>query len=138
MRFVVAVAVVVVQEGRVLALRRAAHRDAGAGLWEVVSGRVESGEEIVEAALREVREETGLDVEIDPRPVDSYPAMRGTDPMVVIVYAARRAGGELVRSSEHDDSAWLTAAEFRARTTLDRLADSVDRAVSAIELTADD
>lgn len=58
--FVAAVAILIFRDGRVLAMRRAATKDAGAGLWETVSGRVEVGEQPLDAAMREVREETGL------------------------------------------------------------------------------
>jgi 8-oxo-dGTP pyrophosphatase MutT (NUDIX family) len=44
----------------VLALRRAAG-GRSPGSWETVHGHIEPGENPVEAALREVREETGLD-----------------------------------------------------------------------------
>ena len=50
--------------------RRFAAKDAGAGLWETVSGRVEADEAPLDAIAREVREETGLVVAIDPRPGD--------------------------------------------------------------------
>ena len=129
-RFLGAVAVIVVDGARVLALRRAATRDAGAGLWEVVSGRVRIGESLEEAAHRETFEETGLEVELDPRPVDAYQMERGSLPMLLVVYRARLLSGEVCRSEEHDDHAWCTAPEFRRRTTLSRLADAVDRAVS--------
>lgn len=39
--------------------------DPGKDLWSVPGGRVESGEYIEEALRREVKEETGLDIEID-------------------------------------------------------------------------
>lgn len=129
MSFVVAVAAVVTQGERVLAMRRAAHEDAGAGLWETMSGRVEIDEEPLDAIAREIDEECGLEVEIDPRPVDAYAARRNEAPMIVIVYRARVVRGEVCRSDEHDAHDWLTPEEFRARTTLARLADAVDRAV---------
>lgn len=44
-------------EGRVLLLERADHP----GWWQSVTGSQEAGETLMETALREVREETGLD-----------------------------------------------------------------------------
>lgn len=125
---VFAVVVVVKHLGRVLAMRRALDRDAGAGLWETVSGRIEADEEPAAAAAREVLEETGKRVSIDPRPVDAYRSYRGSSPMLVVVYRADWPGGEVERSSEHDAHEWLEPAAFRARTSLTRLAAAVDRA----------
>jgi 8-oxo-dGTP pyrophosphatase MutT (NUDIX family) len=128
--FVVAVAAVIVRaDGRVLAMRRSANKDAGAGLWETTSGRVAPDEPLEEAMQREIREETSLEVRLHPRPVDAYVARRGDAPMCVIVYRADHVAGDVVRSDEHDAHAWLTPAELRATTTLTRLADAVDRAV---------
>jgi 8-oxo-dGTP diphosphatase len=125
---VAAVAAVIVREGRVLAMRRAAHKP-GAGLWETLSGRLEPGEAPLDAVAREIREESGLEVVVDPRPVDSYAGRRGDAPMIVVVYRARWVAGEVRRSDEHDDHAWWTPEEFRERSSLTRLADAVDRAL---------
>lgn len=130
-RFVVAVAAVVVRDGRVLAMRRSATKDAGAGLWETLSGRVEPDEQPLDAVAREIDEECGLTVRVRPRPVDAYVARRGAAPMTVIVYRADWMAGEVQRSAEHDAHAWWTPAEFRAKSTLARLADAVDRAMDA-------
>lgn len=129
----VVVAVVVRADGRVLAMRRSPRKDAGAGLWETVSGRVAPDEPLEDAVLREIREETGLEVRLRAGPVDAYVARRNQDPMAVVVYRADHLRGEVVRSDEHDDHAWLTPAELRARTLLTRLADAVDRALAAHE-----
>ncbi|MEM9194745.1 MAG: NUDIX domain-containing protein [Myxococcota bacterium] len=127
--FVVAVAVVVVRGARVLALRRALTKDAGPGLWETVSGRLEHDEQPRDAAIREALEETGLDVSIGDAPVDAYTAQRAGRPMVVIVYRGDSTDGDVVISDEHDRHAWWTPEEFRERSSLTRLADAVDRAM---------
>ncbi len=124
--YVVAAAVAVFQGGRVLALRRAASREAGAGLWETVSGRVKLGEEPVATARREALEESGLSVTVDPRPVTTYPAARAGVPMIVIVYRADAASdATVVRSDEHDADAWLTPDEFAGACRLGPLVQAV-------------
>ena len=54
----VAVGAIAVDAGRLLLVRRG-HGPA-AGLWSVPGGRVEPGEMLVEAVVRELAEETGL------------------------------------------------------------------------------
>lgn len=130
---VVAVAGLIVrtdEEPRILALRRAPDNLAGPGLWETSSGRIEHGEEPVAAALREMQEECGLSVEIDPRPYEAYAARRRGLPMIVILFRARYRAGEVRLSAEHDAYAWLTAREFRQRSTLLPLAAVVDRVLA--------
>ena len=129
-RHIVAVAALITRENRVLCMRRSAHKDAGAGLWETLSGRVQPGEEPLAAVRREIEEECGLDVALDPRPVEAYAARRGTEPMVVILYRARYLQGEVRRSDEHDDHAWLTAEELAARTPLEPLVRVARRVLS--------
>ncbi|MBV9293830.1 MAG: NUDIX domain-containing protein, partial [Frankiales bacterium] len=49
-------------DGRLLLVQRG--RDPGRGRWSLPGGRLERGETPAAAAVREVREETGLDVEV--------------------------------------------------------------------------
>ncbi|NNE74053.1 MAG: NUDIX domain-containing protein [Acidimicrobiales bacterium] len=58
-RVEVCVGAVAVRYGRLLLVQRAT--DPGAGLWSLPGGRVEAGELMVMATVRELREETGLD-----------------------------------------------------------------------------
>ncbi|MBA2426220.1 MAG: NUDIX domain-containing protein [Actinobacteria bacterium] len=56
------VGAVVVRDGALLMVQRA--HEPGRGLWSVPGGRVEHGEHLSAAVAREVREETGLEVEV--------------------------------------------------------------------------
>ena len=79
---------------------------------------------------REIEEECGLMVEIDPRPVKAYHATRKGDPMILIIYRAKYLSGNVNRSEEHDEFAWLTPDEFAEITTLKKLADVVYEATA--------
>ena len=80
---------------RLVLVRRAI--EPGYGLWVFPGGYVDRGEEITAAALREAREESGLEVRIDGLiNIYSYP---GGAP-IIIVYAATALGGELCGDDE--------------------------------------
>lgn len=92
----VAAAVVVDTKQGVLLLRRA-QRDRAYGKWILPGGHVDRGEVVPEAALREVAEETGLEVELTGLlGVYSYPGY----PWVLVVYTASANGGRLRASAE--------------------------------------
>jgi mutator protein MutT len=59
----VAVGALAVEHGRLLCIRQG--HGPGAGLWSLPGGRVETGESLHEALVREVFEETGLEVVVD-------------------------------------------------------------------------
>ena len=101
----------------VLALRRARGERSG-GSWETVHGSIESGETPAEAALREVREETGLVPErfYNVSRLETFYQHRTDEVVLIPVFAAlvaREAAERL--SSEHDASAWLPPADAAAR-----------------------
>jgi 8-oxo-dGTP diphosphatase len=57
-----AVGAIVIHDDSLLMVRRG--REPNKGLWSVPGGRVESGEYLSDALIREVREETGIDIEV--------------------------------------------------------------------------
>ncbi|MCB2226391.1 MAG: NUDIX domain-containing protein [Desulfarculaceae bacterium] len=92
----VAVAVIVENGEGILLLRRA-QRDQAHGKWILPGGHVDRGEVVTAAGVREVAEETGLEVELT-RLVGVY-SYEG-NPWVLVVYAARPVGGEVVAGRE--------------------------------------
>ena len=83
------------EENRVLLVKRAI--EPGYGKWVFPGGYVDRGEEVQVAAIREAREEAGLDVRIE-RLINIY-SYRGRTP-VIIVYAATTIGGRLACDDE--------------------------------------
>ena len=127
---VAAVSVLVIRGEKLLALKRSLRKKAAPGAWDVVSGRVEAGEHPYDAAVRECREESGLDVTPDHSPVAAYAAQRRDKPMLVVAYRAVSKSGDVVISHEHDDHAWMTIDEFARACPFPLLVDTARRAMA--------
>jgi 8-oxo-dGTP pyrophosphatase MutT (NUDIX family) len=106
----------------ILLIRRAPGR-MYPGLWQCVTGKLEPGERIADAALREVAEETGLraaDLEafFETDLVNWFHEASLDALLCEAVFAARvRADARVVLSFEHDDARWLPVLEAKALVT---------------------
>jgi 8-oxo-dGTP diphosphatase len=89
---VVGAGVLVERDGRVVLVRRGV--EPKAGYWSLPSGYVEADERAEEAAVREAKEETGLEVEVDDL-LGVYSFGREPQTGVLILYSAHMTGGEL-------------------------------------------
>jgi 8-oxo-dGTP diphosphatase len=133
---VAAYAVVTNDAGQVLLTRRRESED-----WVLPGGTVEEEEPPWEAVVREVREETGLQVTVG-RLVGVYAKQRERD--LVFVLAAAPAGGELRRSSERDRVGFYDPDALPEQTSgrdRERIRDALanaERAVMSVQPSAGD
>lgn len=116
------------ESARIVLVRRAI--EPGYGKWVFPGGYVDRGEEITEAAVREAREESGLDVRIDHL-INIY-SYAGKTP-IIVVYAATALAGELevddegleARTFALDELPWDDLAFRSTREALREYVESV-------------
>src|SRR5579872_6548951 len=114
------VGAVVVHEGRVLLVRRG--REPLKGQWSLPGGLLEVGESLVEGVIREVGEETGLQV----APIELIELLdrihregnRVRYHYVIADYLRRVTGGNLQAASDADEARWVERAEWNSHSAL--------------------
>ena len=103
-------------EGRLAVVRRG--RPPSVGLWSIPGGRVEPGESDQDAVRREVREETGLQVDVlEAAGSVVLQAATPGDRYLVTDYVAVVAPGtstDLQAGDDADDARWVTESAFHA------------------------
>ncbi len=97
--------VLFLREGRVLLLHRK-DRDE----WEGPGGHIEDGETAVQAAIRECAEETGLQIQVEPKEI----AKTSSDTVDYTTFAVELNGDlpSLTLNHEHDEAAWFPVSQL--------------------------
>jgi ADP-ribose pyrophosphatase YjhB (NUDIX family) len=118
-------AIVFDRDGRVLLVERG--KPPSLGLWSIPGGKLEPHETLAQAVAREVREETGLVVEVGTLAcvVERF----GDDHHFVLLdYFARVAGGQLAAASDARAARFVDFDELAALPLTEGLADVLVRA----------
>ena len=121
-------AIVIDGAGRVLVVRRG--RPPGEGLWSLPGGKVEMGERLADAVVREVREETGLEVACG-RLVEVVERFGDGWHYVILDYLCEPRGGALCAGDDVSDARWVSRAELDALPTTEGLGPVIDLAFAA-------
>jgi 8-oxo-dGTP diphosphatase len=114
---VAAVGGVVIEGGAVLLVRRAFPPRQGE--WSLPGGRLELGESLTDGVAREVREETGLEVEVGVV-VDVFDRVHRDEGgriryhFVIVDFLCRPRGGTLAAGDDAADVRWVPRAEVAA------------------------
>ena len=113
---VVGVGLVIAEGGRLVFVRRGA--EPALGKWSFPGGAVELGETVRDAAVREAKEECGLDVElVDGIPMDAYDILDVDEDgrlryhHVLLQFLAKPNDGVLEPGSDVTDARWVSLEE---------------------------
>jgi 8-oxo-dGTP diphosphatase len=105
-------AFIVNPEGKVLMLQESPNYADGtnAGKWECPGGRLDPGEHFYDGIVREVKEETGLDITLG-RPFmvgEWFPNVRGEQWQVVATFfVCHTESSEVTLSQDHGEYIWI-------------------------------
>ena len=113
-RPVVGVGAVLVKDGKALIVKRA--HEPRKGEWSLPGGRVELGESLIDAVRREIREETGLEIDVGPV-VEIFDRVHRHEGrvryhFVIVDYLCACLGGTLQAGDDAEDVAWVTDDEL--------------------------
>lgn len=108
----------VIRDGRVLLVRR--NREPYLGWWDVPGGYLEYGEHPENAARREIREETGLEIRLT-RLLGVYVSRYGSDEQrtIDLIYLAAVIGGEEKPGDDAEEIRWFAPEELPAEVAFD-------------------
>jgi 8-oxo-dGTP diphosphatase len=129
-------AVVFNQRGEIALIKRG--KPPHFGRWMIPGGSLEWGETLEQAAVREVREETGLDIEIETF-VDFVEAMVPGEAgyhFLIMDYAARAVTGSLAAASDALEAEWVSSDSLAAYDLAPELLQVIDKARRLTQRTA--
>ncbi len=105
-------AIIFNKEGKFLVIHRTKTAPSNPNKWDFPGGDLDFGEDATDGIIREIKEESGLEVrELKPFDVESHINKQG-DFWVTIAYTAKANSDRIVLSFEHDEFKWLTVGEF--------------------------
>lgn len=115
--FKVAFKAIIRKDNKILVIKRSAKEEVFEKLWDIPGGRMNFGEMPKDALIREIHEETGLEVNIlNPFTVWSF--MASEDLQVIgITMLADYVSGEVKLSEEHTEYKWIAPKEFEKLDT---------------------
>jgi len=102
---------VIVREDEIVLIRRGT--EPFKGKWALPGGFVDSGETAEAACVREAKEETGLDVEVEELlGVFSGPERDPVRRTIAVAYLCKEVGGELVGGDDAAEAKWFSLEEL--------------------------
>ena len=129
----------VIKDGKILILQRSQNEDIYPGIWELPGGKREPLESSEDSLIREIMEETSLNVEpIMPFSVFDYQIEKPDetrDSTQINFLVALTGEGNVMLSKEHQAFAWITSKEIGKYNFTEETKNVVKKAFEIIPFT---
>ncbi len=112
-------------KGEILILQRSKNNKVLPEYWDVPGGTLKDGEDPAQGAIRETKEETGLDIS-DPKlffQKSNVDVAKNKQFIVLVFHATTPVSNVKVNLEEHQASAWIYPSKIGDYKTVDYLAD---------------
>ena len=103
---------VIRRNGRILLLQRSQNSGFDPGRWELPGGKIDYGEDLTEALIREVSEEVGIVIRVG-RPFKTWHFIKEPFWVTGITFECDYISGDIVLSPEHDAHSWIKPEEYK-------------------------
>ncbi|MCX6785665.1 MAG: NUDIX domain-containing protein [Candidatus Komeilibacteria bacterium] len=112
--------------GKILIIKESSNYQEGtnAGKFDVPGGRIKPGQNFAESLLREIKEETGLEVKIgQPFFVNEWRPIVKDEPWQVIgiFFKCTTETDKVILSQDHDEYLWIDPADFKKYNLIENL-----------------
>ncbi len=94
------------EKDKILMLKRSIHSRSNPGLWELPGGKVEIGEDFDQALIREIKEETGLNITLK-KAIGVAQQEHGHRHSLHLILLVEVNSGKLRISDEHEQYQWI-------------------------------
>lgn len=135
--FVGAKSLIARDDGKVLIVRESNEYDEGTeeGNWDVVGGRIEAGEALLEGLTREVAEESGLKVTVGAvfGVTENFPVIHGEKCHIIrVYYACHTVNTDVLLSADHDAFDWIDPSAHHDYGLMDDLHELFDTYIKTL------
>ncbi len=116
-KFRIAAKSFIINDGKLLVLKRASDDIQKPNIWEIPGGRLELGEDPIEGIQRETKEETGIDVKvIHPINVKHFKRDDGQT-ITMLIFLCKALNNNVNLSKEHSDFDWIPIENCKEKLT---------------------
>jgi 8-oxo-dGTP diphosphatase len=130
---VIALKGVIINNGKMLIVKRSNQSHVGAGTWECVGGKLEFGEQLEEALGRETEEEVGLKVSVGRVLYATTFNTNENRQVVIVTYLCKCETAEVTLSDEHSEFLWASKDELKQLLSDNIIADFEKNGVFQLE-----
>ena len=128
-KFVVVITAIITNKNKFLILKRSPSMEIHPNKWSFPGGKLEKGEDIYDCLSRELKEETGLEIQPELQYISDYTYERpNKDWTLGFCFLVTSESNQVKLSSEFTDYKWITKSEFKNYDLIEGLSGEVSKA----------